>query len=323
MLKKLTTASFEKAKRFLETEARTLEWRLFQYHFEDTERARRDVLEELKRYQNSDGGFGHALEPDVRMKGSSVVATKFALQILLDLDAPKEEPFVRDGIAYLLDAYDSDKGVWPLVPGTVMDAPHAPWWNVEGLEEEFGSYLANPKAGVLRCLLEYPEGVTGELIRDVTDSVMAHFHDLPIEMPFFDAISYLMLLQAQNLSDRYNEELQAKLEKTAKEIVSQNPEKWTEFAIKPLWLAPAPHAPLAAVLWDAAQENLDFEIDHQNEDGSWSPLWSWGDADPENWKMAEREWKGVLTLAMLRTLRDYGRIQAHPPVMAGYKYHID
>jgi hypothetical protein len=48
------------------------------------------------------------------------------------------------------------------------------------------------------------------------------------------------------------------------------------FAIKPLWLAPSPAAPLAKTLRDAVQVNLDYKIQHQNPDGSWSPSWSLG-----------------------------------------------
>ena len=79
------------------------------------------------------------------------------------------------------------------------------------------------------------------------------------------------------------------------------------------WLAPAPNAPLAGVLKEDIQRNLDFEIENQNEDGSWSPTWLWAEADPESWTVAETEWKGILTLATLGSLRDFGRIEGYPP----------
>jgi hypothetical protein len=113
------------------------------------------------------------------------------------------------------------------------------------------------------------------------------------------------------------------LEKTGERIVASAPDEWLTFAAKPLWLAPSPEAPLAKVLECLVQENLDFEIEHQNRDGSWSPTWSWGTAYPESWKEAEREWRGILTLAILRSLRDYDRIEGCSPRLAGYKYHID
>jgi len=322
-VKKLTTSAFDRANRFLQIEARELEGRLFEFHFGGDEGSRESVIEELAGYQNPDGGFGRALEPDVRMQDSSVVATKFALQILIDIEAPAQEKLVRDGIIYLLGAFDKGGAVWPMVPQEVMDAAHAPWWNVEGLEREFGSYLANPKAGVVRCLLTYQQLVSREFLDEVLETLMEHLERLPTEMSLFDAMSFLLLLQSDRLDDGYRAKLRSKLEKTGEKIVASAPEDWLTFAAKPLWLAPSPEAPLAKVLEDLVQENLDFEIEHQNRDGSWSPTWSWGTAYPESWKEAEREWRGILTLAMLRSLRDYNRIEGCPPRLSGYKYHID
>ena len=215
--------------------------------------------------------------------------------------------------------------MWPLVTGKVMDAPHAPWWDVAGLEREFGSFLANPKAGIARCLLNYQRLVPKGFLDDVIASLMAHLKTLPVGMGLFDAISFLQLLQSDGLGDEHRERLLFKLTATGKRIVNPNPREWGKFAIKPLWLAPAPNAPLAQALKADIQKNLDFEIERQNKDGSWSPSWSWGASFLESWKTAEKEWKGILTLAMLRSLRDFGRIEGYPPRDQNpiYKYHID
>ena len=61
---KLATESFERARRFLKTEARSLERTLFERHFEAGPAGA--VLAALAAFQNDDGGFGRALEPDVR-----------------------------------------------------------------------------------------------------------------------------------------------------------------------------------------------------------------------------------------------------------------
>jgi hypothetical protein len=73
--------------------------------------------------------------------------------------------------------------------------------------------------------------------------------------------------------------------------------------------------------------NLDYEISSQNKDGSWTPTWTWGGAYPDDWKMAQREWSGIITLDKLLLLKKFGRIegvaqQAHaadgaaaPPLM--------
>ena len=53
-----------KARNFILIHARLLERRLFQVHFEGESS---DCIGQIVRaYQNSDGGLGHALEPDIR-----------------------------------------------------------------------------------------------------------------------------------------------------------------------------------------------------------------------------------------------------------------
>jgi hypothetical protein len=46
--------------------------------------------------------------------------------------------------------------------------------------------------------------------------------------------------------------------------------------------------------------------------------------DLENWKQAENERREVLTLAVLRSLQDFGRIENISPLPnKHYKYHLD
>ena len=45
-----------------------------------------EIIEELKSYQNPDGGFGHGLEPDVTLPESSVVCTDEAVEVLNSID---------------------------------------------------------------------------------------------------------------------------------------------------------------------------------------------------------------------------------------------
>ena len=76
-----------------------------------------------------------------------------------------------------------------------------------------------------------------------------------------------------------------------------------------LKVAPSPDTTLAKALAPDVERNLDYQIAHQQADGSWAPAWSWN-AYPEAWAIAERTWRGHLTLEALRSLRAYGRIEA-------------
>ena len=75
---KLSKDAFSRAEDFIYSNARKLDARLFEYHFKEA--SKDELLEELRKYQNSDGGFGNAIEPDFRLAVSSAMATSVGLQ---------------------------------------------------------------------------------------------------------------------------------------------------------------------------------------------------------------------------------------------------
>ncbi len=69
-----------KARDFILTNARLLERRLFQVHFEGESS---DCIGQIvQAYQNSDGGLGHALEPDMRCPESLPIFVEIGLSAL-------------------------------------------------------------------------------------------------------------------------------------------------------------------------------------------------------------------------------------------------
>ncbi len=97
-MKKLSRSRFEKARSFLKNSARNLERAWFEYEFESGPIDA--VWEALQSFQNEDGGFGHAIEPDFRYTGSSALATTVGLQHLSRLGADADNPQVRRAIQY-------------------------------------------------------------------------------------------------------------------------------------------------------------------------------------------------------------------------------
>src|SRR5215472_19200309 len=71
---------FAAGDRFLLTEARLLERRLFAAVFLGQPGVH--VIDALRGYQNDDGGFGHALEPDTRCPASLPIYVETAFQTL-------------------------------------------------------------------------------------------------------------------------------------------------------------------------------------------------------------------------------------------------
>src|SRR5438067_3802054 len=78
------------------------------------------VVAALRAYQNADGGFGNALEPDKRCPDSQPVDVETALRLLdeLDPDAAWSEPSIKKLFAFLASITTAEGGI-PFVLPTV------------------------------------------------------------------------------------------------------------------------------------------------------------------------------------------------------------
>ncbi len=304
-MKKLTQAAFQSAKNFIMDQGRELDQRRFEFHFEGG--SADAVLTALASYQNDDGGFGNSLEPDIRTSASSAIATTVGFQVLREIRAPAEHPLVRKGIEYFVSTYDKSRRVWQIIPPEVEEAPHAPWWNYEDSPENFGQFLINPRAEIVGYLHEFSDGVPTELLKPLAATLLEYLDSLSDKMEMHDILCFVKLAETETLPN--SEKVWEKLAQAAAPRIAQSPEQLTGYVLKPLWLVSSPESPLAAEFKEEVEMNLDFEIEQQGGDGSWSPNFSWGDQHPETWQIAKKEWQSKFTVDTLKTLRDFGRIE--------------
>jgi hypothetical protein len=302
-----TKAQQQKAKEYIFNIGRPLERALYQYHFENG--TADEVLTALAAFQNADGGFGQAMEPDLRAPESSALATSHSLEILRDLNTPTDHPLVKNSIAYLLNTYDSEKGVWRIISETTDSHPHAPWWNQDRLEETFDYFLANPRPELAGYLFTYESLVTEGFKEQLLEDVLNHMEAQGGGISGDAMLCYLRLHDTKNLPADAHHRLTDKLRAIIGITVETNPEKWPEYCLKPLHAVNSPDSPFADILADALQQSLDYEIDQQCDDGSWTPHWTWGGVYPDAWKLAEREWRGIIALNTLRALHNFGRCE--------------
>ena len=108
---------------FIVRNARLLERRRFSFHFEGGDSA--SVLGALAAYQNPDGGFGTALEPDKRVAASQPVDVQVALEIMDEVGAV-DAAMVRRACDWLATVTTGEGGV-PFSLPSANDYPHAPW----------------------------------------------------------------------------------------------------------------------------------------------------------------------------------------------------
>lgn len=306
-MQQCTQAAFQAARAYIFTYGRPVDQHLFAYHFEGG--SAQAVLAALAAYQNEDGGFGHGLEPDLRTAASSAIATQEAFNILRAIRADSTEPLVQRAVHYLLNTLDHERLRWPIVPAAVEDAPHATWWSYANSEQTFGGFLANPRAALVGFLHEHQTLVPAELLSRLRTSVIAHLHTLPAALDMGDFFCCLTLATSLNVPDADKAVVVDHLQRAVPLVVATEPAQWGAYQLTPLDIAPAPDALLAAVVDDSSiAANLDWLIGRQQPDGSWPLTWSWEVVDAAAWSQAERDWKGHITVARLKTLQAYGRI---------------
>ena len=82
----------------------------------------------LSFYQNVDGGFGHAIEPDFWNVDSTPIATWKAIATLKEIGVDDKEDIVNKILAYLISGKDFENGQWYNTVKSNNDYPHAVWW---------------------------------------------------------------------------------------------------------------------------------------------------------------------------------------------------
>jgi hypothetical protein len=310
-MKQLSRKAFQQARQFLKTQARPLDRAMFEHRFKNG--SIESVVTELAHFRNDDGGFGHALEADVRTSSSSALATGIGLRILKELGCPADHPLVRGAVEFLLETFDDGAKVWRVVPHDTNAFPHAPWWHDKdgSLARTFDDFLIIPRAEIVGLLHHYATLVPSDWLKYVTEHTVATIETAADEILGGGGDSLrcaLNLAETDELPEYFRERLVPRLRAATLVIVSRNPEEWDSYCAPPLKAAPSPASIIADLLWDDLQLHLDYQIEHQTSEGAWDPVWSWGDSYPDVWEQAKHEWRGYLTLEALTTLHAFGRI---------------
>jgi hypothetical protein len=307
-MRRLSRQAFARARGFIETNARPLERALLDLRFGDGGSVR--VIEGLTHFANQDGGFGHALEPDVRTPSSSALATALALRALEEVDCRVDHPLVQGAADWLISTYDPEARVWRVVPIDTNDHPHAPWWHDEdgSLARTFDDFAIIPRALIVGLLHRFGQHIPADWLDEVTESTVRYVEDVDVLGGGGGSdLEYVVhLAQTGALPGRYRERLVARIRQTIPQVVVRDPVKWSTYCITPLRAVPAPDSIGADLMEAELQQNLDFLVDQQSPEGTWDPTWTYD--YPPQWAVARQEWRGILTLEALTALKAFGRL---------------
>ena len=251
------------------------------------------MLAALLAYQNADGGFGNALEPDKRDPHSQPVDIQVALEILDEIDSFYQD--IASRVCEFLDAISTAEGGVPFALPSINDYPHAPWWEVK---TNLLPASVNPTAAILGLLIKHRvrhrwlKRAEAYCWQAIGASETTEFHDLMPMIAFLERASDGARAKHEltRIADRIR----------APGVVERDPDA-TGYLHKPLDWAPSPNS-FCAALFDGGliATHLETLAARQQADGGWPISWQ-----PISGAV-EREWHGVVTINALRTLRAYG-----------------
>jgi hypothetical protein len=284
----LSTSRLQRAAQFIWSNARLLDRHLFAHLFAGG--PREAVLAALRPYQNADGGFGNAIEPDLRAPGSQPVPVEMALRAL---DMVGGDAELALSTCDYLETITTPEGGVPFSLPSLNAYPHAPRWEAP----ESPPAAINPTAALVGLLRK--QGVRHPWVdraeqfcwSAIAASETREFHDL---MP---VIAFLEHAPDRARADADLERIAARIAEPGVVELRTDAEGYVH--------GPLDWAPLATSfcrrLFDDAvlAEHLAALAAHQRPDGGWGISW------PPISPGVETEWRGYVTIGALRTLASY------------------
>ncbi|MFF9351803.1 hypothetical protein [Streptomyces sp. NPDC014734] len=296
------TSPLNRAEQFIWLTARVLEQRRFAHHFLN---GSADAVETaLAAYLNEDGGYGHALEPDLRGPVSQPLHTAHALSVLDSIDRCGGLRVER--ICRFLTDVSTKEGALPALLTTQRGYPAAPFIPI--VDDPPAELLATgPVVGLL-----HRNAVWHAWLFRATDFCWAAVDALDRSHPYEieAAIAFL-----DGAPDRARAEAAAdRLGRLVREqrLVVLHPGRRAEYPVAAGYAPGEQHFPYdyartpesLARAW-FTDEELERSLDHlraeQQPDGGW----------PVNWRQwapgTALEGRPLVTLKALLTLRAHGR----------------
>ncbi|MBO9523491.1 MAG: hypothetical protein J7518_18325 [Nocardioidaceae bacterium] len=290
------TIDIDAAIQFTYASARLLDRRRLEHHLGRA--STEDVVGALRAYQNRDGGFGHALEPDIRAPGSEPSATLVALETLVELGLT-QHPMYDAAASWLADVSAAD-GTLPQMMPTGAGYPHAPFINPGG-----PTFLTFALAGALwqtDVRTPWLERATDWCWQELETEVRPHTYTVVFALRFLDAVPDADRAAAQ--VDRFRALVEA-------DGAMPVPGGIEGEAVTPLTLSPRRGARSRRMFTpEQIAADLDRVEAEQLEDGGW-------DFDFLHWSAGQAlDWRSSFTVSNLLRLHEHGRISLVPDARA-------
>lgn len=303
---------FQKAKEFIYRNARPLDLARWQYHFENG--SKEAVLNALSYYQNKDGGFGHALEPDAWNPDSSPIQTWYATEILREINfTDNSHPVIKGILNYLGSGKDFNGRYWHNIVKSNDDYPHAPWWNTVTGRAAHDDY--NPTACLAGFIIKYADknsdlyNLGCRLAKEAVNAYMNQdfLSNMATVLCYIRLMQYVEEAGGTGIFDL--NALKGKLIKQVEVTITRDTAEWERsYVCKPSLFINGKESIFYASNKEISDFECDFIIKTQLDDGSWHITWYWA-AYPDEWAISKNWWKANGIISNLLYLRGFNKIQ--------------
>lgn len=261
-----------------------------------------EVLKEMLKYQNADGGFGNAFESDMLLPKSSAIASTEAIFTAFNFDLYVTDKWFLDLLNYFIKTKQNTPSYWEAVPKEVEDYPRAPWWNYSPDTE----FSPNPCAVVAAAMLLYGNNEQKALGNEIAEKCISLLKsDKAVGDHDIYCIQKLFIALEKTGSALLNEEAYKAMNRRILSNVCLDSKEYMNYVAQPLDFIDSTESPWYNLLKENISINVEFWINNISEEGVWVPNFSWG-VDTLESKNATKNWKGYMAVKRVRILKAFG-----------------
>lgn len=270
-----------------------------------------NLVAEMLKYQNPDGGFGNGLESDILTPESSAICSAEAIFMSKDFVLDLSMDWTKKLLAWIENTVLDIPPFWEAVPKSVEDYPHAPWYGYSPKTEltPEPEFTPNPCATIASALIygtdsqrALGEKITGRCVDYLLqDEAYDWMHNTYCLQPLF-----LGLLDIN--SPFITSEVIAAINRRVLSGTCVDQSKWTEYMAQPLDFVNSPNSYWHDLLAKEIPSNLDYWENTLTSDGYWPQNWNYG-IDTEFSRTATKNWIGYFAVKRVKILKAFGRIE--------------
>lgn len=295
----MTKLDITKTGRWIHRNARGLELAKWRFYFEGGDAE--SVIDELQYYQNTDGGFGHALEADCWNPASAPSQMFYAIHILHELAyQDTTHPVIQNMLRYLKSGKDMVDGFWVSILPSNNQYPHAPWWTKTD-KKTFDVYM--PNADICWFILKFAQKdspLYDKAVSMVQRMLNLFLSQKEVEPHSLESMMFLLreLQKTDSSCGQLEDAATAHGIQLMRGLIEVNPDTWTAYCITPSFFIHDRLHPLYPEYRELLKLEVQRLMETRDADGCWDINWVWQEYESA-YRLSANWWKSSVTMQKL------------------------